>query len=86
MGEMLALELPVVTNDGVGDVTRIVAESGAGVVVGDFNDQSYRQALDELERLEPDMDRWRQVARKWFDLEQGVERYDAIYRRITGSR
>jgi glycosyltransferase involved in cell wall biosynthesis len=86
MGEMLALELPVVTNDGVGDVTRIVAESGAGVVVGDFNDQSYRQALDELEGLEPDMDRWRQVARKWFDLEQGVERYDAIYRRITGSR
>jgi glycosyltransferase involved in cell wall biosynthesis len=86
MGEMLALELPVITNDGVGDVTRIVAESGAGVVVDGFNDESYRQALDKLARLEPDMDRWRHVARKWFDLDQGVERYDAIYRATTGSR
>ena len=86
MGEMLALELPVVTNDGVGDVTRIIAESGAGVVVERFDDGSYRQALDELERLKPEMASWRQVARKWFDLDQGVERYDAIYRAITGSR
>jgi glycosyltransferase involved in cell wall biosynthesis len=86
MGEMLALELPVVTNDGVGDVTRIVEESGAGVVVDGFNEESYRHALDKLERLKPDMDRWREVARKWFDLDQGVERYDAIYRAVTGSR
>jgi glycosyltransferase involved in cell wall biosynthesis len=86
MGEMLALELPVITNDGVGDVTRIVAESGAGVVVDRFDDKAYRKALDELERLKPDMARWRTAARNWFDLDQGVERYDAIYRAITKSR
>jgi len=86
MGEMLALELPVVTNDGVGDVTRIVAESGAGVVVDRFEDEAFRRALDELDRLKPDMARWRASARAWFDLDQGVQRYDAIYRAITASR
>ena len=86
MGEMLALELPVVTNDGVGDVTRIVSESGAGVVVDGFDDEAYGRALDELERLNPDMTQWRAAARTWFDLDQGIERYDAIYRAITASR
>ena len=85
MGEMLALELPVVTNDGVGDVTRIIAESGAGVVIDRLDDEAYRKALGELERLKPDMVRWRTAARNWFDLDQGVARYDAIYRAITKS-
>ena len=83
MGEFLALELPVVANGGVGDVERIIHESGAGVLVDTFDDQSYRAALDELDRLKPDMDRWRAAARRWFDLDQGVERYDRIYRDIA---
>ena len=31
MGEFLALELPIVTNGGVGDVSRIMYETAAGV-------------------------------------------------------
>lgn len=83
LGEMLAMEIPVVTNSGVGDVDRIIEQAGAGVVVERFDDAAYANALDELERLTPDMARWRSVARKWFDLETGIERYDAMYRRIT---
>jgi glycosyltransferase involved in cell wall biosynthesis len=79
LGEMLALELPVVTNAGVGDVDRIMAESGAGVIVDRFDVEAYREALDALDRLRPDMERWRAAARRWFDLETGIERYDAIY-------
>jgi glycosyltransferase involved in cell wall biosynthesis len=82
LGEMLALELPVVTNSGVGDVARVIEETDAGVVVHRFDDETYHGAVDQLERLKPDMDRWRTAARRWFDLAEGVERYDAIYRRI----
>jgi glycosyltransferase involved in cell wall biosynthesis len=86
LGEMLALELPVVVNNGVGDVARIIDETGAGVVVDRFDEHSYRSALDRLEELRPDMDRWRAEAHRWFDLRTGIERYDAIYRRILAGR
>ena len=79
MGELLALELPMVTNGGVGDVERILDETGAGVIVKAFDEASYREALDSLSQLSPDMDRWRTATRTWLDLEQGVDRYDAIY-------
>jgi glycosyltransferase involved in cell wall biosynthesis len=80
LGELLAMEIPVLTNAGVGDVARIVADSGAGVVVEQFDDAAYSEALSRLETLSSDRDEWRRVARRWFDLETGIERYDAIYR------
>ena len=83
MGELLALELPMITNGGVGDVAENIAETGAGVVVQRFDDDAYRAALDQLTSLRPDMKRWREVSRKLFDLETGVERYDAIYRELV---
>jgi glycosyltransferase involved in cell wall biosynthesis len=83
MGEFLALELPIVTNAGVGDVDRIIEEAGAGVVVREFDQAAYREALDQLEELHPDMERWRSASRRWLDLDSGVERYDAIYRDLS---
>jgi glycosyltransferase involved in cell wall biosynthesis len=85
MGEFLALELPMVTNGEVGDVARIMAETGAGVVVEAFEDRAYRKALEELEGLQPDMERWREASRRWFDLQTGIDRYDAIYRSLIKS-
>ncbi|HKP34629.1 MAG TPA: glycosyltransferase [Sphingomicrobium sp.] len=85
MGEFLALELPMVTNGDVGDVARIIAETGAGVLVEAFEDRAYRTALEQLERLRPDMTRWRQASRRWFDLQTGIDRYDSIYRSLIES-
>lgn len=83
LGEMLALELPVVTNAGVGDVDRIVQESGAGLLVQKFDDASYAAALDGLAALNPDMRQWRTVTKRWFDLEAGIDAFDAIYRQLS---
>ena len=80
LGEFLAMELPIVTNRGVGDVDRIMGETGAGVLVDGFNDRAYADALAGLESLAPDMQRWRAAARSWFDIDAGVGRYDSIYR------
>ena len=85
MGEFLALELPVIANGDVGDVEKIMTETGAGVIVDRFNEESYRKALDELERLTPDMERWRTAARRWFDLETGVERYNDLYQSVMAT-
>ena len=82
MGEFLSLEVPVVANRDVGDVEPILRESGAGVVVDAFDGASYARALDQLETLKPDIKRWRAAARRWFDLDTGIDRYDAIYRSV----
>lgn len=86
MGELLALEVPMVTNGDVGDVAEIMAESGAGVVVQRFDDDTYGEALNQLASLMPDMKRWRLASRRWFDLQTGVSRYDAIYHELAAAR
>ena len=52
------------------------------MIVGGFDELSYGRAIEDLEDLRPDMNRWRTSARRWFDLEMGIERYNEIYRRI----
>ena len=86
MGEFLAMELPMVTNGGVGDVADIMAESGAGVTIARVDDAAYRDALDTLQGLTKERARWRKAARRWFDLDTGIERFDAIYRELGKER
>jgi glycosyltransferase involved in cell wall biosynthesis len=85
MGEFLALELPMITNGGVGDIDQIMAQTGAGVVVTEFCERAYAVALDALEQLKPDMDRWRSATHRWLDLSQAIDRYDSIYAALCGA-
>ena len=82
LGEMMAMGLPVLTNGGVGDVEQILRESSAGVTVERFDRSAYGEAFVRLEQLHFDEDRQRDAVRRWFDLAEGVRRYDAIYRRL----
>jgi hypothetical protein len=79
MGEFLALELPVVTNTGVGDVEKIIRETGGGVLIGTFDNNAYQKALDKLDGLKWNMERWRSRSRCLLDLNAAIDRYDAIY-------
>lgn len=84
LGELLAVELPVVTNAGVGDVDHILEETGGGLLVREFTRQEYDRALDGLDRLAIDPERRRSGLLRWFDLEEGVRRYAAVYRELSG--
>lgn len=81
MGEMLAAGLPVITNSGVGDVDAIVTQANCGILVKGFSVDDYEAAID---RWQQDYETYRnnalKAAKKFFDLEEGVERYEAIYR------
>jgi glycosyltransferase involved in cell wall biosynthesis len=83
MGEMLALGLPLVTNGGVGDVSRIVDDTGCGVAVSDFDEASYRRAIAQAEAHDVPPEELRRRALPWFDVELGIERYDRIYRNLS---
>lgn len=82
MGEMLALGLPIVTNAGVGDVEAMVEDMGCGVAIPDFRDESFGDAIDALQALHVSGEGRRQKSLAWFDLNVGIDRYDAVYRSL----
>ncbi len=79
MGEMLAIGLPIVTNDGVGDVSAMVADMECGVAIPDFSDAIYVQALDKIEAVGSSPLECRERALPWFDVNIAIERYNRIY-------
>jgi glycosyltransferase involved in cell wall biosynthesis len=83
LGEYLASQIPVIANRSCGDVDEILAETGGGVVIDDFTPESYVAALQAIDRLVIDPSRLDPAVKRWFDLRDGVERYDGIYRRLA---
>jgi len=85
LAEVLGCGLPVVANDGVGDVAGIVRKNKVGVIVDGSDPAQMRAALDELRVLMQDPDlpgRCRATAETVFSLEAGTEAYRGIYSSI----
>jgi len=88
LAEVLGCGLPVVANDGVGDVAGIVRQNKVGVIVDGHDPVQMRAALDELKVLMQDPDlpgRCRATAEAIFSLEAGTEAYRGIYASILQS-
>jgi glycosyltransferase involved in cell wall biosynthesis len=83
-GELMGLGIPIVCNSGVGDTSEIVKKYKSGVVVNQFNDLAYNQAIDEIEKLNFDAESLRSGALDYFDLATGVQRYAAVYKKLIG--
>ena len=83
VGEMLAMGVPVAANAGVGDMTPIMREPGAGVLLPDFEPASVEQAADAMRCLPCDPIAARAVAQGWFALDSGVSTYDRLYRDLV---
>jgi glycosyltransferase involved in cell wall biosynthesis len=81
-GEMLAMGVPVIANGGVGDIAEIIHETGAGAVVERCDRASLSTAIAQAKAAAKDRDSIRAAAIRYFDLDAGVDRYDAIYRSI----
>src|SRR2546423_687283 len=86
--EYLAAGLPVVSNAGIGDTDELIERERVGVLVREFDDESYASAAEEVLRLteEPSVAaRSVETARKFFDLETvGGRLYRNVYRRFEG--
>ena len=85
MGEILGCGLPVVANEGVGDVAQIIRKYRVGVLVSGPTEIEINVALDELEELLDDPDlgvRCRNAAEEVFSLKAGTDAYLELYRQI----
>lgn len=87
-GEYLAVGLPVVITNDIGDYSDLIARERVGVVLEQDTTERYRAAATELQTLWREglalRDRCRAVAEANVSLEQvGVPRYREIYNRLT---
>lgn len=88
MAEILGCGLPVVANDGVGDVARIVREHNVGVLANGPEPADMEAAFEALQTLlaDPNLpNRCRDAAKVVFSLSGGTANYAALYARILSN-
>jgi glycosyltransferase involved in cell wall biosynthesis len=82
-GEMLGMGLPVIANAGVGDVDSIIEDTQSGILVRQFTEKAYSAAADQIDDLmKIPVANLQAAARKYYSLEEGVKRYDGVYRSV----
>lgn len=87
MAEVLGCGVPVVANEGIGDVADIILQFNVGVIVEDASKKGMMAAFDKLRMLRSDPDlpfRCRRAAEEIFSLKAGTEAYCKIYSEILG--
>lgn len=86
LGEILAMGLPVICNDGVGDVADIVRQTNGGTVVSDLENAGYEAAARSIPALlQKDGSKLRQKAQEYYDLRTAIGRYQGEYKRLLGN-
>lgn len=89
IAEYLAAGLPVVTNAGIGDVDEVIEGDRVGVVISEFDEESFTRALREVEALRAEgnlSERARASAERRFDIERvGGAKYRRLYARLAAS-
>jgi len=86
LAELLALNVPVIANSGVGDMDAIVDyERNGSVIVPDFEPETLRSALQRVLDLPKDRRSAIRGASTEFTLEEGISRYASIYERLAPS-
>ncbi len=78
----MASGLPVICNDGVGDVDEYIKQSGAGILLKDFSENEMKRTVEKLSVLNISKEEVRNRAYQIFNLEHGVELYADVYRKL----
>lgn len=90
IAEYLASGLPVISNQGIGDLDEMIKTDKVGALIADFNKESYLESLRQINELRKDNNlaqTCRASAKHRFDLEKvGGERYRFLYRRLLSQK
>ncbi len=87
--EYLAAGLPVISNEGIGDVDKLLKSEKVGVVVNDLTVEEFERAAVSALQLASESDvraRCQEVARRCFDVKTiGANGYANVYRRLASA-
>ncbi len=80
MGELMALGMPIICNNRVGDVESILQDGGNGVIVKNFTSPDFETAIQQLNSvLIQNPENSIQCAYRHYSLSDGIDRYNGIY-------
>ncbi|MBG8552292.1 glycosyltransferase [Hymenobacter guriensis] len=83
LGEILAMGLPVICNDGVGDVAGIIEQTGGGIALSNLNVAEFdKAALAIPSLLAKDGGEIREKAQQYYDLDNAIASYYAMYQQL----
>lgn len=80
LGELMAMEIPIICNSGIGDVDTIVKEDSHGIILKNFSKYEYEKAILAITNQPcapvrktklPDLD--------LFSLRTGIHKYEEVY-------
>lgn len=84
-GEMLGMGLPVIANSGVGDVDLIIKDTNSGILIEEFTAAAYQKAVGGIDDLlNIPTETLQAASQKYYSLEEGVKRYNAVYEMVNG--
>lgn len=81
-GELMALGIPIICNDGVGDTSNIVRKYKSGIVVEELNREHFKESVLQLLDFSYSKEALRIGAIDYFSLEKGIQKYSSIYKKI----
>jgi glycosyltransferase involved in cell wall biosynthesis len=82
LGEFLGCGIPCICNSGIGDMANIVNNGNVGIVLNSLDKKEKKRSILELFKLIKDpktKNRCREIALKFFSLEDGINSYKRIY-------
>ena len=85
LGEFLGCGIPCLSNVGVGDMAELLQREGVGIAIESFDEDSLYQGLSQLLSLcaDPEVsERCVAAAQRNFSLDEGVARYERIYKSL----
>jgi glycosyltransferase involved in cell wall biosynthesis len=82
LGELLAMDIPVVCND-IGDVSSIITATNGGFIMKDFSEESFTAAMDYINRLENGVEIDHFNVESYYSLEHAVNCYHEIYQELN---
>lgn len=87
-GEYLCCGIPVISNDGVGDIRSVIKDGQNGFVLPDFSDSSIARCVEVVTRgLSGRFLPASEISRRasmYFSMDRAVTAYGALYRRLSG--
>jgi hypothetical protein len=86
VAESLACGLPIIANEGIGDLHTFLEQEGVGVLIRGFSASAYREGAERMAALLRDPgtpDRCRRLAEERFSLDRAVAKYHDLYRELA---
>src|SRR5207237_1187693 len=79
MAECWSMDLPIITNAGIGDNDEYFKDNRGGILLQNFSKEAYLRSCQEYLGLEARAGHYRQIALDHFDNRMAVEKYLQIY-------